>query len=248
MRRHWYVITSSALLPCSVWVAMTIYRRLLANACFLIVLSLHLCLTGSFSLIVPCGKSSSRTCRRTLLPRSQFTNNNDRSVDSFQRRGMLLSTIPSTLLLVVVFPSPCYAGEVGARINAAITKSELGIAVRESVVRGAQVMDKVDGQWEQFSDKFGLGSARSKQDKKPTPKVIPDPLPLDTGLAKRIVEITDQVCKTNWCVWLENQSLHSLFSVLRSFPCVHSKYIIDISVTDRGSARCIAPSDWYSCG
>jgi hypothetical protein len=105
---------------------------------------------------------------------------------------MFLSIIPSTLLLVVL-PSPSYAGEVGAKIYAVITKSELGVAVRESVMRGAQVMDKVDGQWEQFSDRFGLGSARSKQDKKPTPKVIPNPLPLDTGIAKRVVEITDQV-------------------------------------------------------
>lgn len=174
---------------------MTICRRLLARACLLVV-SLNVTPTASFTLItIPCDKRSSRIIRnRPLLCRSQLANDSDKTVDSFQRRGMLLSTIPSTLLLVVVvLPSPSYAGEVGTKINAAITKSELGIAVRESVVRGAQVMDKVDGQWEQFSDKFGLGSARSKQDKKPTRQLIPDLLPLDTEIAKRLVEITDQV-------------------------------------------------------
>jgi hypothetical protein len=127
-----------------------------------------------------------------------------RAVDSFQRRGvlvLLLSTIVPVSTLLLGLPKPSYAGEVGARINAAVTKSELGVAVRKSVVRGAQVMDKVDGQWEQFSDKFGLGSARSQQDKKPAPRVIPDPLPLDMRIAKRIVEITDQVHPhTHWNV------------------------------------------------
>lgn len=171
--------------------AMTICRRFLASAC-LVIVSCSVSPTGSFTL------------------GSHLRRDSDRSVDSFsfQRRDMLLSTIPSTLLLVVGSPSPSYAGEVGTRINAAITKSELGIAVRESVVRGAQVMDKIDGQWEQFSDKFGLGSARSKQDKKPTPKVIPDPLPLDTAIAKRLVKITDQVCtqakQMSVCHWRIN--------------------------------------------
>eukprot|EP00978_Attheya_sp_CCMP212_P043184 scaffold277581_cov28-Attheya_sp.AAC.1 len=55
-------------------------------------------------------------------------------------------------------PQISSAGEVGARLNAAVTQSDLGVSVRRSVVRGAQVMDKLDGQWEKFSDEFGLGA------------------------------------------------------------------------------------------
>jgi hypothetical protein len=33
--------------------------------------------------------------------------------------------------------------------------------IRTSVVRGAQLIDKVDGQWERFSDNMGLGSKRN---------------------------------------------------------------------------------------
>ena len=89
-------------------------------------------------------------------------------------------------------PSPALAGEVGARITKAVTTSDLGIAVRRSVVKGAQVMDRVDGQWEQFSDQFGLGSERSARDKKPVPKAIPAPRPLDKELARALLERTDR--------------------------------------------------------
>jgi hypothetical protein len=174
---------------------MTICRRFLSSACLLV--SLNGFLTEAFTFKFPCSKSKSSsrihctytplTCRRTKFARDAGTGDNEKIVDSSQRRGVLLSA------LLLVIPLPSYAGEVGARINAAVTQSELGVAVRESVVRGAQVMDKVDGQWEQFSDKFGLGTARSQQDKKPTPRDIPEPLPLDTRTAKRLVEITDQV-------------------------------------------------------
>jgi uncharacterized protein (DUF58 family) len=186
---------------------MATSRRFLASAC-LVIFSFNVSPTGSFTL------------------GSHLMKDSDRSVDSFsfQRRGMLLSTIPSTFLLVVGLPSPSYAGEVGTRINAAITKSELGVAVRESVVRGAQVMDKIDGQWEQFSDKFGLGSARSKQDKKPTPKVIPDPLPLDTAIAKRLVEITDQVCTQAKQMSAIGESIYSFVFLNFGLLCYHRRF------------------------
>ena len=88
--------------------------------------------------------------------------------------------------------SPSWAGEVGARITKAVTTSDLGISVRTSVVKGAQVMDQIDGQWERFSDRFGLGSERSKQGKPPAAKVIPDPLPLNIGVAQQLLTISDQ--------------------------------------------------------
>lgn len=34
--------------------------------------------------------------------------------------------------------------------------------IKRSAVRGAQVIDQVDGKWERFSDDFGLGSNRNK--------------------------------------------------------------------------------------
>lgn len=84
------------------------------------------------------------------------------------------------------------AGEVGARITKAVTTSDFGISVRTSVVKGAQVMDSLDGQWEKFSDRFGLGSERSKQGERPKPKVIPDPLPLNTKFASEILSLSDR--------------------------------------------------------
>ena len=90
-------------------------------------------------------------------------------------------------------PLPGSAGEVGARITKAVTTSDLGISVRTSVVKGAQVMDKIDGKWEQFSDRFSLGSERSKRDALPKPKLIPEPLPLDVTTAKRLLSMADEV-------------------------------------------------------
>lgn len=97
---------------------------------------------------------------------------------------------------ILLSPSDAEAGEVGARINAAVTKSELGISVRRSVVKGAQIMDGIDGQWEQFSDRFGLGANRARQADKPKPKVIPPPQPLDGKLAAKLLDLSDEVFVT----------------------------------------------------
>jgi hypothetical protein len=99
-------------------------------------------------------------------------------------------------LLVVVgtttaVPDIASAGAVGEQINKAVTQSDLGLSVRRSVVGGAQTMDKLDGQWERLSDRFGLGSERSKRDSLSPPKVIPNPKPLDSALASKILDITD---------------------------------------------------------
>lgn len=95
--------------------------------------------------------------------------------------------------VVAATPGASWAGEVGARITKAVTTSDLGISVRTSVVKGAQVMDQLDGKWEKFSDKFGLGSERSKQGSRPQPKVIPDPLPLNVPTAKSVLDASDRV-------------------------------------------------------
>jgi hypothetical protein len=111
------------------------------------------------------------------------TNENDfhrssSNPNAFGRRRQFLQN-----LLVVaggglaVAPQAASAGMVGE----AVTKSGLGLSVRRSVVRGAQTFDSLDGQWEQFSDRFSLGTERSKRDALPPVKVIPDPQPLDSA-------------------------------------------------------------------
>jgi hypothetical protein len=108
-----------------------------------------------------------------------------------RRRDFLSALAGISVGLVPALPSN--GGEVGAKITKAVTQSDLGISVRTQVVKGAQVMDKIDGQWEQFSDRFQLGSERAKQPGKPNPKEIPDPLPLDVQTAKVILNIADEV-------------------------------------------------------
>jgi hypothetical protein len=96
--------------------------------------------------------------------------------------------VASSMLL----PRPSRAGEIGARITQAVTTSELGVSVRKSIVKGAQTMDLVDRRWEEFSDKFALGSERSKQVGRPTAKTIPPLLALDTVTANKILEACDE--------------------------------------------------------
>ena len=114
------------------------------------------------------------------------------NIRSPQRRSLLrtLTGVASTVVVGVSVPSQVLAGEVGARITKAVTTSDLGISVRTSVVKGAQLADKIDGKWEKFSDNYGLGSERTKRKEKE--KVIPDPLPLNIGAAKKILEASDE--------------------------------------------------------
>ena len=111
------------------------------------------------------------------------------------RRQILETTAVSvaSTFAVLGFPRTAWGGEVGARITKAVTQSDIGISVRRSVVRGAQIMDSVDGKWEQLSDRFGLGAARQQQPGRPAPKVIPDPKPLDESLAAGILNLSDEV-------------------------------------------------------
>jgi hypothetical protein len=104
--------------------------------------------------------------------------------------------VSSTLLLLALITSlpsfPAHAGQVGATITKAVTTSDLGVSVRTSVVKGAQLMDSLDGKWEKFSDKFHLGSERSKQAARPEPRVIPPLRPLNANVAQRLLELSDQ--------------------------------------------------------
>lgn len=108
------------------------------------------------------------------------------------RRRQFLQNLLVVAGGAVAVPSMASAGPVGAQITKVVTQSDVGVSVRRSVVKGAQVMDKIDGQWENFSDRFGLGAERSKRDSLPPPKVIPEPRPLDSALATKILDVTDE--------------------------------------------------------
>lgn len=112
-----------------------------------------------------------------------------------QRRTVLSHILPASVGAMVInmggSVQPAQAGEVGARITKAVTQSELGISVRRSVVQGAQLADQLDGQWEQFSDQFGLGTNRKIQPGRPQPKVIPPLQPLNVELASSILTAID---------------------------------------------------------
>lgn len=106
-------------------------------------------------------------------------------------RRAAMAQIMGIIGVTLAVPLPSSAGEIGARINQAITTSDLGVSVRRSVVKGAQTMDRVDKQWEEFSDRFSLGSERSRQGGRPKAKVIPPLLPLDKDVANKILETCD---------------------------------------------------------
>lgn len=116
------------------------------------------------------------------------------STKLFNDRRKFLNTISlGTIGAIIINVEPSYAGEVGAKITKAVTQSDLGISVRRSVVKGAQVMDKIDGKWEKFSDNYGLGAERFKQQPRPKPKEIPEPLPINVEKAKRVLSLADEV-------------------------------------------------------
>ena len=105
------------------------------------------------------------------------------------RRNFLIGAAGAS---IIGLPFPSYAGEVGAMITKAVTQSDLGISVRRSVVRGAQIFDKLDGQWEKFSDDNHLGAQRFNQQPRPKPREVPDLQPLNVPLANQILNISDQ--------------------------------------------------------
>jgi len=91
--------------------------------------------------------------------RMQRDSNNDNTPAVTSRRSFVRlssSGIATAALLGFFGVKPGYAGEVGARITNVVTTSDLGVSVRRSVVKGAQVIDNLDGRWEKFSGECGL--------------------------------------------------------------------------------------------
>jgi len=117
---------------------------------------------------------------------------------SFSRRsftsGLAISVCSSVAAAATATTTiqPASASELGAMITKAVTTSDLGISVRKSVVKGAQMMDRIDGQWEKFSDDYGLGTARFNQGGRPKAKKIPPLKPLSVELANKLFELSDE--------------------------------------------------------
>jgi hypothetical protein len=106
-------------------------------------------------------------------------------------RRLFTSTLAISLVSVAATKPAC-ASELGAMITKAVTTSDLGISVRKSVVKGAQMMDRIDGQWEKFSDDYGLGAARLSQGGRPQPRNIPPLKPLNVEMAKKLLDLSDE--------------------------------------------------------
>ncbi|KAL3938284.1 MAG: hypothetical protein SGBAC_006766 [Bacillariaceae sp.] len=149
------------------------------------------CVLQSALCLVPKIAGSSKGILRESQIESE-THSNSSTPGEKNRRSFIVTAAVSAILPQISMPQSAEAGEVGARITSAVTTSDLGISFRRAVVRGAQTMDRVDGSWEKFSDKYNLGAARSKTDSRPTSKVIPELLALDTMTAKRILDVCDQ--------------------------------------------------------
>ncbi|CAJ1936191.1 unnamed protein product [Cylindrotheca closterium] len=154
-------------------------------------LTLVACVLESALCFVPKTLGSSKGIQSEGREDSQG-HGNRRTTDEKNRRSFV-KAIVSAIVPQFLCVQRSEAGEVGARITNAVTTSDLGITFRRAVVRGAQTMDRVDGSWEKFSDRYNLGAARSKADSRPTPKVIPELQALDTMTAKRILYVCDQV-------------------------------------------------------
>jgi len=151
---------------------------------------------NSFLLNVPNSKASSMGIGKLNIHQGKGTDTGITSSDANAgtnhdgtRRSLI--SIAASLLVATTSVQPSFAGEVGAKITKAVTTSDLGISVRRSVVKGAQMMDKLDGQWEKFSDDNGLGAARFNQDGRPKPREVPDLKPLNVGIAKQLLQISD---------------------------------------------------------
>jgi hypothetical protein len=109
------------------------------------------------------------------------------------RRSFLFHLASSGFVLVFGRSPAAHAGEIGRRITEAVTTSELGQSVRQSVIRGAQIMDQIDAQTERWSDRYHLGSARGQRDPRPRPTTVPPLRPLDAPVATDLLELADRI-------------------------------------------------------
>jgi len=166
------------------------WRHQLFLVAALIVPSNAFLCTSRFAKTVLLSSSASSTSQMNIDEGARESEDISTCNDAM-RRSFLAASTPF-LFGLSSFAQPSFAGEVGARITKAVTTSDLGVSVRRSVVKGAQMMDKLDANWEKFSDENNLGSERLKQQERPKPREIPDPKPLNVGLAKKVLKCSDE--------------------------------------------------------
>ncbi len=94
-----------------------------------------------------------------IHPSCSATNEDRRRIVDHRRRDILEC---STIFLPTLFPSLSNAAE----LDTSSEMNDLTRQIRASVVRGAQIIDKLDGEWERFSDDLGLGENRNQPKKK----------------------------------------------------------------------------------
>lgn len=106
-----------------------------------------------------CQSRSAAKCNMSRFFSLCFANEDQLGVVDHRRRGILAKSI---LLLPTAFPSLSNAAE----LDKSSEMNKLTRQIRTSIVRGAQIIDKLDGKWERFSDEFGLGENRNQPKKK----------------------------------------------------------------------------------
>jgi hypothetical protein len=142
---------------------------------------------------------SSRHCiipskRTAVVQRLTLKAEDDDEINTARRSFLFnLASSASGLVLLGGVSQPALAGEIGRRITEAVTTSELGKSVRQSVIRGAQIMDQIDAQTERWSDRLHLGSARSQRDPRPGPQSFPPLCPLDVNIAAQMLDLSDRI-------------------------------------------------------
>lgn len=154
-------------------------------------------------------RTSNNACWSRRLPTTNWIaddetsgeddNNNNEKNKSYtrfvnvDRRRLIVSSLGVFATALLALPDPSGAGELGTKITAAVTQSELGQSVRRSVVQGSQVMDQLDSKLESFADRFHLGAERSQRPDRPLPKVIPPAQPLDVAMATQVLTLQDRI-------------------------------------------------------
>jgi hypothetical protein len=153
-------------------------------------------------------RSSNNACWSRRLPATRWIDDDETSDDNkndnynnksytsivnIDRRRLIVSSLGVFVTALLALPDPSVAGELGTKITAAVTQSELGQSVRRSVVQGAQVMDQLDSKLESFADRFQLGAERSQRPDRPLPKVIPPAQPLDVAMATQVLTLQDRI-------------------------------------------------------
>ena len=98
-----------------------------------------------------------------VLPRMKSTPLHSASKDDDDRphernRRVMLATLLTTSASTLCPSVSCAINDADDEFD---NMNTLTRQIRKSVVRGAQLIDTVDGAWERFSDDFGLGSKRN---------------------------------------------------------------------------------------